>query len=114
MHKYIYSNQRPSERGWEEELNGLVPIKPRQIANSIVYGDETERRDARLCTHSACDVTVRETYLEFVGLRKVMRRFRRSKQRVPSSCPKEEESHAGLRGAVVSSLQQAEPNLITT
>ena len=43
-----------------------------------------------------------------------MRRFWRSKQRVPSSRPKEEESHAGLRGAVVSSLQQAEPNLVTT
>lgn len=90
----------------------LAPIKPREIADSIVYGDELERCDTRFRTHSTCDVAVRETYLEFVTWGKVMRRFRRCEQRVPSSRPKKEESHAGLRGAVVSSLQQAEPNLI--
>jgi hypothetical protein len=47
-----------------------------------------------------------------VRLRKVVRRFRRSKQGISSPCPEKEESHAGLRGAIMGSLQQAKPNLI--
>jgi hypothetical protein len=47
-----------------------------------------------------------------VHLRKVVCRFRGCEQGIPSLCPKKIESHTGLRGAVVSSLQQAEPNLI--
>jgi hypothetical protein len=93
-------------------MGGLAPIKPRKIADGIVYRDELERRGAHLSAHRPRDIVIRETDLQPVCLRKVVCRFRGCAQGIPSLCPKKKESHAGLRGAVVGSLQQAEPNLI--
>jgi hypothetical protein len=90
----------------------LAPIKPREIANGIIYCDKLERCDAPFNVHSPRDVAVRETNLELVRPRKVVRRLRCSEQGVPSPCPKKEESHASLRGAIMGSLEQAEPDLI--
>ena len=93
-------------------MGGLAPVKPRKIADGIIYRDELERRSARLSMYGPCDVTVREADLELVCLRKVVCRFRGCQQGIPPLCPKKKEPHAGLRGAVVGSLKQAEPNLI--
>lgn len=93
-------------------MGGLAPIKPRKIADGIIYRNELEWRGARLSAHRPRDIIVREADLQPVRPRKVVCGFRGCKQGIPSLGPKKKESHAGLRGAVVSSLQQAEPNLI--
>jgi len=111
----FFIHKRSSERAMQERtlrMGGLAPIKPRKITDGIIYHDELEWCGAHLSAHRQHDIVVREMDLQPVHLRKVVCRFRGCEQGIPSLCPKKIESHTGLRGAVVSSLQQAEPNLI--
>ncbi len=69
-------------------MGGLAPIKPRKIADGIIYRDELERCGARLSAHRPRDIVVQETDLQPVHLRKVVCRFRGCEQGIPSLCPK--------------------------
>jgi hypothetical protein len=96
---------RQGEREKNKAKGIRAPIESWEIAYGIVYGDEFQRRSPRLGPHGPRDVAVREANFEFVRLGEIVRRLRRSEQRVTSLRPEKEESHAGLWSAIVGSLQ---------
>lgn len=72
VHVYRQGRQKKGQRGIR------APIESWEIANGVVYRDELVRRSARLDPHGPRDVAVREPNFEFVRLREIVRRLRRS------------------------------------
>jgi hypothetical protein len=107
----LYPNVKKSTNA-QPTLRVDIPVKTRQIANGVVDRDESEWRGSRLGDHGACDIPVREVDFEAVRRREVVRWFWCGRKRVTAPRCEEEESHAGLWGAVVRCLEQAEADLV--
>jgi hypothetical protein len=53
-----------------------APIKPREVANGIVYRDELEGCGSRLGPNDPRNIAIRKTNFELVRLREIVRRLR--------------------------------------